>query len=88
MTQDTAAPWFIAGDFSTVMGIYDQRGRIAMIDEESPLSDEELMQAAKLMEAAPLMLAALQRITHPAADDTDHENALQVIAQATGEHTS
>lgn len=32
-----------------------------------------------------LMLDALQRITHPAADDTDLENALQVIAQATQE---
>lgn len=42
---------------------------------------------AKLIKAAPLMLAALQRITHPAADDTDLENALQVIAQATGEPT-
>lgn len=42
---------------------------------------------AKLRQAAPLMLDALQRITHPAADDSDLENALQVIAQATGEPT-
>lgn len=65
------------------MGIYNERGRIALIDEESPLNDEELLQAAQLMAAAPLMLAALQRITHPAADDSDHAHALQVIAQAT-----
>jgi len=37
----------------------------------------------RLIEAAPLMLKALQRLTHPAADDTDLENALQVIKQAT-----
>ena len=83
-TTHTPSPWHIAGDFSTVMGIYDERGRIALIDEESPLPDEDLIKAAQLMAAAPLMLAALQRITHPAADDSDHENALQVIAQATG----
>jgi hypothetical protein len=36
-----------------------------------------------LIAAAPDMLKALQRITHPAADDTDLEFALQVIDQAT-----
>jgi hypothetical protein len=34
--------------------------------------------------AAPDMLAALQRLVHPMADDTDLENALEVIARATG----
>lgn len=37
-----------------------------------------------LIAAAPLMLKALQRITHPAADDDDLEFALEVIQQATG----
>ena len=40
-------------------------------------------QNARLIAVAPLMLRALQRITHPAADESDLENALQVIAQAT-----
>lgn len=40
--------------------------------------------AAYLIAAAPAMLAALQRLTHPAADDTDLAHALDVIARATG----
>jgi hypothetical protein len=39
---------------------------------------------ARLIAAAPDMLKALYRLTHPAADDTDLEFALQVIDQATG----
>jgi hypothetical protein len=37
-----------------------------------------------LIAAAPAMLKALYRITHPAADESDLEFALQVIEQATG----
>lgn len=40
---------------------------------------------ARLIAAAPDLLNALQRLTHPAADDTDLEHALDVIARATGE---
>ncbi len=39
---------------------------------------------ARLIAAAPDMLAALQRLTHPAADEEDLEHALEVIARATG----
>ena len=39
---------------------------------------------ARLIAAAPEMLAALQRLTHPMADDSDLEHALEVIARATG----
>lgn len=38
----------------------------------------------RIRDAAPEMLKALQRLTHPAADDSDIENALEVIRQATG----
>lgn len=34
---------------------------------------------------APAMLKALQRLTHPAADDEDLRDALDVIARATGQ---
>ena len=48
--------------------------------------DDDLVRQAnaKLIAAAPDMLKALYRLTHPAADDTDLEFALQVIDQATG----
>jgi len=38
---------------------------------------------ARLITAAPGLLHALQRMTHPMADDTDLAYALDVIAQAT-----
>lgn len=39
---------------------------------------------ARLIAAAPQMLRALQRLTHPAADDDDLAYALDVIRVATG----
>lgn len=39
---------------------------------------------ARLIAAAPDLLAALQRLVHPMADDTDVDNAREVIARATG----
>jgi hypothetical protein len=48
------------------------------------LSADEVEANCHLIAAAPDMLAALQRLTHPAADDTDLEHALEVIARATG----
>lgn len=87
MNKHTPAPWFTDGDLSTALDIQSSAGRIAMIDECSDLTDEQITANARLIEAAPLMLAALQRITHPAADDSDHAHALEIIAQATGKAT-
>lgn len=42
------------------------------------------MHNARLIAAAPQMLRALQRLTHPAADDDDLAYALDVIRVATG----
>jgi hypothetical protein len=39
---------------------------------------------ARLIAAAPEMLEALQSLTHPMARDEDLQNALAVIAKATG----
>jgi hypothetical protein len=40
---------------------------------------------ARLLAQAPAMLKALQRLTHPMADDDDLAHALDVIARATGQ---
>ena len=48
------------------------------------LSADEVEANCNLIAAAPDLLAALRRLVHPAADDTDLENALDVIARATG----
>lgn len=40
---------------------------------------------ARLIAQAPAMLKALQRLTHPMADDEDLRDALAVIARATGQ---
>ena len=40
---------------------------------------------ARLIATAPEMLRALQRLTHPMADDDDMEYALAVIRRAKGE---
>lgn len=39
---------------------------------------------ARLIASSRVLLKALQRLTHPAADDDDLTHALEVIARATG----
>lgn len=39
----------------------------------------------RLIAVAPALLKALQRLTHPMADDDDLAHALHVIARATGQ---
>ena len=49
------------------------------------LTDISAIDAVHLIASAPAMLKALQRLTHPMADDEDLAHALDVIARATGQ---
>ena len=68
-------PWTIADD-----GTIEARhaGRIGA------LSADVSAEHRALIAAAPALLNALQRLTHPAADDDDIDDALAAIAAATG----
>ena len=62
--------------------------RVTAHDDDSivaRLTDISAIDAARLIAAAPAMLRALQRLTHPMADDEDLAHALDVIARATGQ---
>ena len=78
----TPGPWAIqitGGEKEVVTG--STKGLWATI--EGP-NFETRHANARLIAAAPELLAALQRLVHPAADDTDVTHALDVIARATG----
>lgn len=55
-----------------------------LFDNDEPTRWAANLANARLIAAAPDLLAALQRLVHPMADDTDVENARDVIARATG----
>ena len=81
-TEHTIGPWSIqvtGGKAEVVTG--SVRGLWATI--EGP-NDETRRANARLIATAPCLLSALQRLVHPMADDDDLENALDVIARATG----
>jgi hypothetical protein len=94
-TKHTPGPWHWSGDSLThrQFDIYSPsqapRQHVATVNNlpVERLWSRDASQAlanAKLIAAAPDMLKALYRITHPAADESDLEFALQVIDQATG----
>lgn len=83
--MNTPTPWNITRhatpEYSKQYGIYsgDNSSNHIIINGENAFAD------ATLIAAAPEMLSALQRITHPMADDDDLEFALEVIKKAKGE---
>ena len=90
-THHTPGPWSF--DFGYIVAP-DVTGQypdvyIAKIEEEDEdgrvVPEPEQEANARLIAAAPAMLKALQRLTHPAADDEDLRDALDVIARATGQ---
>lgn len=86
----TPGPWLYAQEGVTSWGIVKPDGYsiVHLVALLNSTSARELPANARLIAAAPDLLKALQRITHPAADDADLQNALQVIAQATGKATA
>lgn len=87
----TPGPWIICHDFKcangeTTIGVASvavgpYAGAVAWPcgkDDATELAN------ARLIAAAPQMLGALQRLTHPDADDNDRAYALSVMRAATG----
>ena len=70
----TPGPWTISDD-----GTIEARG-LGLVGHVKNAGDAD----RALIAAAPAMLVALQRLTHPMADDDDIEFALAIIARATG----
>lgn len=82
-TQHTPGPWHVTGDEHGTM-ITDNTGeQIALWPQQG--GTVEQCTNARLIAAAPALLKALQRLTHPMADDEDLSHALDVIARATGQ---
>ena len=82
-TQHTPGPWHVTGDEHGTM-ITDNTGeQIALWPQQGGTVEQDAN--ARLLAQAPAMLQALQRLTHPMADDDDLRDALDVIARATGQ---
>jgi hypothetical protein len=79
MPKHTPGPWSLNG--SDIEG--DDGMTVVTITEHRKLTPRQAANA-RLIAAAPQMLRALQRLTHPAADDDDLDYALDVIRAATG----
>ena len=63
--------------------ITDEKGRLIASFAVRPYR-KRTNADARLFAASHLLLSALERLTHPAADDSDLANALDVIALARG----
>jgi len=78
----TPGPWTVTiGD--TIAGTpayWLSEGSGGVVGDVQSVNDDD----ARLIAAAPQMLRALQRLTHPAADDDGLAYALDVIRVATG----
>jgi len=84
--KHTLGPWVAhaQGEANNYALILEAGKWLAAIQFNGELLEQTQNANARLIAAAPAMLKALHRITHPAADESDLEFALQVIDQATG----
>lgn len=76
----TPGPWHVEDGFVW-------RGNETIADPHCSklLDSEEMEDNAILIAAAPDLLAALERLTHPMANDDDLQFALETIAKAKGQ---
>lgn len=81
----TPGPWSrnirANGKYPTVFS--GRNNHIAVVSQQT--EGEETEANITLISLAPEMLTALQRLTHPNADDTDVDFALDIIKRATGD---
>jgi len=86
MNAHTSGPWHRnippATKYVTIFSGRNTHVARLIVDN---LPADEVEANCNLIAAAPDLLAALQRLVHPMADDTDLEHALEVIARATGD---
>ena len=80
-THNSPGPWHTQG-----CTIYAGKNRVAQTWDTwyDGLPTPTMEADADLIAAAPEMLAAIERLIHPAADDSDVEFAREVIAKARG----
>ena len=80
-THYSPGPWHTQG-----CTIYAGKNRVAQTWDTwyDGLPTPTMEADAGLIAAAPEMLAAIERLIHPAADDSDVEFAREVIAKARG----
>ena len=81
--QFTPGPWTPTGHDGKLSIIVEcQWGSVAKVLSIGAISQEKAN--AHLIASAPDLLAALERLTHPMADDEDLDYAREVIARAKG----
>jgi hypothetical protein len=80
-THNSPGPWHTQG-----CTIYAGKNRVAQTWDTwyDGLPTPTMEADAGLIAAAPELLAAIERLIHPAADDSDVEFAREVIAKARG----
>jgi hypothetical protein len=81
MKTHTPGPWHLVSHRPNLVKV--ETARVVVCDSFGGLSDETLANA-RLIASAPDLLAALERLTHPMADDEDLDYARGIIAKAKG----
>jgi hypothetical protein len=85
MKTHTPGPWRVDHSGNCHIGIIDENERtIAFCALQNENSEEDESNSC-LIASAPDLLSALERLTHPMADDDDLDYAREVITKAKGQ---